>query len=134
MELSNCNRCGRLFAKVYKDICPNCLKDIEADYKLCADYLRKHRQATMTELSDDTGVSVRQITQFIREGRISVLNMPNLSYPCEVCGGFIQEGHMCESCRRRLLNDLSQAKNETESQANAVNKNSGATYRIIDKA
>lgn len=63
----------------------------------------------MHELSEETKVSPRQITQFIREGRISIYQAPNLTYDCEVCGNPIREGHMCESCRNRLVRQIQEA-------------------------
>ncbi|MCG7407993.1 flagellar protein [Paenibacillus sp. ACRRX] len=133
MELSNCYRCGKLFAKAYRNICQDCARDIEAEYTRCADYLRENRQATMIELSDETGVGTRQITQFIREGRISVANMPNLAYPCEVCGEFIRDGHMCENCRRRLMSDLERVKQDNSNANAASDKHNTGTYRISEK-
>ncbi|AOZ93232.1 TIGR03826 family flagellar region protein [Paenibacillus crassostreae] len=132
MNLGNCPRCGKLFAMNFRDICPECTKAIEGEYQLCSDFLRDHRGATMTELSEETGVAIRQITKFIREGRISVIDAPNLSYPCEVCGtAFIQEGNMCNSCRTRLTKELSNSvKNE---QAREDRDNHKAAYSALDK-
>ncbi|RUS42595.1 TIGR03826 family flagellar region protein [Cohnella sp. AR92] len=109
MDLANCPRCGRLFARHFRDICPNCYGDIEKEYETCTDFLRKNKGATITELSEETGVSVKQITRFIKEGRISLYNAPNMSYPCEVCGTLIREGNMCDNCRSRLRKDVNNA-------------------------
>ncbi|RJG24844.1 TIGR03826 family flagellar region protein [Paenibacillus thiaminolyticus] len=109
MELGNCPRCGRLFAKAFRDICPACLKEIEQEYERCVAYLREQQHASMHELSEETKVSPRQITQFIREGRISEYQAPNLAYDCEVCGNPIREGHMCEPCRTRLVRQIQEA-------------------------
>lgn len=136
MELANCYRCGRLYTKAFKEICPNCLKEIEAEYKKCVEYLRKERKASMAELSEETGVSVSQITKFIREGRISVAEFPNISYACETCGGPIREGNICENCRRRLLGDLKRSNEQQEQSAARSNdpSNRTSTYRIADKS
>lgn len=131
MELSNCPRCGRLFAKAFRDLCPACLKEIEQEYERCVAYLREKRQSAMQELSEATEVSVRQITQFIREGRISVYQAPNLTYDCEICGNPIREGHMCEACRTRLIRDMNEARKETgtdEEKSAAGNR----AYKVID--
>ncbi|GKU76828.1 TIGR03826 family flagellar region protein [Paenibacillus sp. L3-i20] len=108
MNLDNCPRCGKLFAKNFRDVCPVCIREIDNEYQLCADYLRKYKGAIIGELSDQTGVSIKQITKFIREGRISMVNAPNMSYACESCGIPIRESHICESCRKRLLKDKTQ--------------------------
>lgn len=124
MNLDNCPRCGKLFAKNFRDVCPVCMRDIDKEYQLCADYLREFKGAIITELSDQTGVSIKQITKFIREGRISMVNAPNMSYPCESCGTLIRENHICDSCRKRLdkdrnqmLEDMSRKQGEKSSQS-----------------
>ncbi|GFN32662.1 hypothetical protein PCURB6_29220 [Paenibacillus curdlanolyticus] len=76
-------------------------------YELCAQYLRENRGATIYEVSEATEVSIPQITKFIREGRISLMDAPNLGYPCETCGQMIREGNICDSCRTRLQKDIS---------------------------
>ncbi|MCM3750188.1 flagellar protein [Paenibacillus pasadenensis] len=132
MNLDNCPRCGRLFAKNFRDVCPNCIREIDREYDECRDYLRKYRGATINELSEQTNVSIRQITKFIKEGRISLLDAPNLSYPCEVCGILIREDHMCDSCRLRLRGDVQRMKDsETENKRNISVQRA---YRIKDKS
>jgi flagellar operon protein (TIGR03826 family) len=112
LNVTNCSKCGRLMVKGPRALCPNCLQEIEEQYKKCLEYLREHRGCTIVELSEATGVSVAQITKFIREGRISVMDYQNLTYDCEVCGAPIREGHMCDNCRKRLLRDLEAAKED----------------------
>jgi flagellar operon protein (TIGR03826 family) len=114
LNIANCPRCGRIFSKGIRDVCINCQKEIEQEYTRCVEFLRDNRGATIYEVSDATGVSVRQITRFIREGRISMMNMQNLSYPCESCGTLIRQGNLCEECRNRLTK---QVKKVTESAA-----------------
>ncbi|UFJ40063.1 flagellar protein [Brevibacillus humidisoli] len=103
-NLANCSRCDTLFVKKLRDVCPKCYQEIEQEYDRCAKFLRKreNRGATIYQLSDATDVSVKQITKFIREGRISVLDNPNLGYPCESCGTMIRAGNLCETCGKSL--------------------------------
>lgn len=133
MELSNCPRCGRLFGKTFRDICPACLKEIEQEYERCLAYLRENRQVSMDELCEETKVSRRQITQFIREGRISIYQAPNLAYDCEVCGNPIREGHMCESCRTRLVRQIQEAGNAKEPEKKDTASGTGA-YRAFESS
>lgn len=106
MGIDNCPRCGKLYAKNLRDLCPSCIKDLDQMYELCATYLRENRGATIYEVSDATEVSIAQITRFIREGRISLMDAPNMGYPCEMCQSVIREGNICESCRARLKKDI----------------------------
>ncbi len=134
MNLANCPRCGRLFANNFRDICPSCIKEIEEEYEKCLKYLREEKLATIQDVSDGTGVSIRQITKFIREGRISIANNPNLMYPCEVCGVLIREGNMCDSCRSRLTRDLAAAvKEESPRKPGPDDKPGSGAYSAVDK-
>lgn len=134
MNLDNCPRCGKLFAKGIREVCPVCTRDIDKEYELCANYLREFKGAIITELSDQTGVSIKQITKFIREGRISMVNAPNLSYPCESCGTLIRDGHLCDNCRNRLTKAAQDMKGNMakKEEPNDYTSNSSA-YRGLDR-
>lgn len=133
MNLGNCPKCGKLFAMNFRDMCQECSKGIENEYHLCSDYLREQKGATMAELSEATNVTIRQITKFIREGRISVIDAPNLSYPCEVCSTtFIQEGNMCPSCKARLTKELNQSLRDGQAKKDTDMNGKGA-YSAINK-
>lgn len=136
MSLDNCPRCGKLFSRTIRDVCPVCMREIDKEYELCSNYLREFKGAMITELSDQTGVSIKQITKFIREGRISMVNAPNLSYPCETCGTLIRENHLCDSCLARLAKDVRQMdrneKNKASDKDRASHTSNGA-YRGLDR-
>ncbi|MBJ6361924.1 flagellar protein [Paenibacillus sp. GCM10012307] len=114
MNLGNCPRCGKLYQLNVRNLCPDCIKEIDKEYETCADKLRKTPGLSIYELSDETGVSTKQITKFIREGRISIVNAPNMSYPCEVCGTLIRENNICMDCRQRLIKDVNSIKNRNQ--------------------
>ncbi|WP_025688181.1 TIGR03826 family flagellar region protein [Paenibacillus zanthoxyli] len=132
MNIDNCPRCGRIYIKNVIELCQSCVKELEHQYEICVKYLREHRTATIQELSDATEISIKEITRFIREGRISIANAPNMMYPCEVCGTLIREGHMCDSCRSRLTKDLMNASKEAAA-SEAPRKDSAGAYRAVDK-
>lgn len=130
MNLDNCPRCGRLFAKGIRDVCPSCMKEIDKEYQHCADFLRENKGATIHEVSDATGVSIRQISKFIREGRISIVNAPNMSYPCESCGTLIRDSHLCDDCRTRLTKAARTMKDDVAKAAQPdKTQNTGVAYR-----
>lgn len=113
MNLSYCPRCGKLFARGIREVCIACTENIEKEYEKVVEYLRKYKSATIYEVSEATGVSMKQVTKFIREGRISTDGMPNLSIACEVCGQSIREGNMCASCRSKLQRDIRNVRSDT---------------------
>lgn len=112
LNISNCPRCGKVFAVGIKDVCPACVKEIDGEFEKCIKFLRENKGATIHDLSETTNVTVKQITKFIREGRISLYNAPNMAYPCEICGMLIREGGMCDECRKRLAKDVNAAKEQ----------------------
>jgi flagellar operon protein (TIGR03826 family) len=109
-NLDNCPRCGALFVKTVRDVCQKCYQQIEKEYETCATFLRKkeNRGVDIYQLSEATGVSVKQITRFIKEGRISVRDNPNMGYPCERCGGMIRIGNLCEACAKSMRREFEQ--------------------------
>lgn len=132
MNLANCPQCGKLYVANLRGMCGNCIKDIDQQYERCNQYLREHKGTTITELSEAVDVSIKQITTFIREGRISIANAPNMGYACEVCGTVIRENNMCEPCRTRLTKDIRNAYQDEEAAKESGNTGHGA-YRIVDK-
>jgi len=111
-NIANCPRCGRVFARGARDVCVSCVKEIEREYERCVEFLREYRGATIQEVSEATEVSVKQITKFIREGRISLMNAPNLGYPCESCGTPIRTGNLCDDCRHKFTKQAEQIQQE----------------------
>lgn len=134
LNVANCPRCGKLFAKNFRDICPACVKEIDRQYEACVKYLRENRGCTIQELSDETGVPFRQIVKFIREGRISIMNAPNIFYPCEICGTQIRENTICENCRQRLAKDYSNlSEDEKRREEQRKQDQQHASYNIKDR-
>ncbi len=74
MSLSNCVRCGKLFAQIrISDMaCNDCFNLHETEFHLCKDYLIDHPAATLNELSVNTGIPMQRISSWIREGRIQI--------------------------------------------------------------
>ncbi|GED33884.1 TIGR03826 family flagellar region protein [Brevibacillus centrosporus] len=109
-KLANCSRCDALFVQAVRDICPKCYQQVEQEYELCARFLRKreNRGSNIYQVSEVTGVSVKQITKFIKEGRISIAGNPHLGYPCERCDSLIHTGNLCDSCIDSLKHDITQ--------------------------
>lgn len=129
MDLVYCPRCNKLFAKHFREVCNNCHAELEKDYERCVEHLRKNRGLNIQQLSDETEISIKQITRWVREGRISLMDAPNLTYPCEICGSLIREGNMCDSCRTRLQKDVRNAQSRSSSAAQDYRGGNGA-YQI----
>ncbi len=131
-NLVYCPRCNKLFAKHFREVCNQCHQELEKDYERCIEYLRKNKGLTIQQLSEDTEISIKQITRWIREGRISLMDAPNLTYPCEVCGTLIRESNMCDACRGRLQRDVKNAQTKTSSALQEF-RNAGTGFQIKDR-
>ena len=99
-QLDNCRICGTLFLKDYTDYCLDCYKEIEQEFERVNDFLKNenNRNANIHEVSGFTNISVKQIADFIRDGRIYAEDYPNLGYPCRHCGKLIKRQMLCNNC------------------------------------
>jgi len=112
-NISNCPKCGKVFVKSnISDICQSCVRELDLQCENVLKYLKEHRGITLQQLSDETGVPLGTIAKFMREGRISIMHAPNISYPCEVCGVEIREKSMCASCLQKLRKDYSNTRED----------------------
>lgn len=107
-KLDNCHACGRLFLKEHSDYCLNCYLEIEEEFKQIEAFLNneKNRNATIDEVTENTGISTKQVIKFIRDGRIFADDYPNLHYPCAYCGTNIKKQVLCNSCLENLSSDI----------------------------
>ncbi|OCT13214.1 flagellar protein [Paenibacillus pectinilyticus] len=133
MNVANCPRCGKIFVKGFVELCPNCMKEQELHYEKCVKYLRENKGVNINELSEATGVGIKQISKFIREGRISIYNAPNMSYPCEMCGTLIRENTICESCRQKLVKDVRNNEEDERRDEERRQQDGKVTYNIHDR-
>lgn len=114
-ELANCPQCGSLFVKTPgRSLCQACYRQEEKAFETVYRFLRKkeNRSATLHVVVEETGVSEELILKFIRQGRIQLVNFPNLGYPCERCGKMIREGRLCFSCKKDIQSQIDQMEKE----------------------
>lgn len=107
-NLSNCSRCGKVFAKTIRDVCPDCYREEEEAFKIVYRFLsqRKNREATLDEIVKATDVDEELIIKFIKENRLRSSQFPKLAYPCERCGVDIVEGRLCHNCSQDIINQV----------------------------
>lgn len=107
-RLDNCRICGQLFLKDHTDYCLDCYKGIEQEYQNVVSFLKneQNRDATIEEVSEETDVSLKQIADFIRDGRIFAGDYPNLGYPCAHCGKVIKRQVLCDVCYQQFSSDV----------------------------
>ncbi len=109
VTIANCKRCGRLFHKSGKDVCPECLREEDQLLSEIRQFLRKYPDSTIFDVADGTQVEYHVIVDFIRDGRLILRDNPNMSYPCERCGAPTMSGRLCVTCSRELANGFKEA-------------------------
>lgn len=132
-QLANCPKCNALFLKnEWHTVCQSCLKEEEKKFEAVYDFLKKqrNRQATLHQVSEETGVEEELILKFIRQKRIQLAKFPNLGYPCERCKTIIREHRYCTKCREEISKQLDPL-NHKEAVDSSDKSSSNETYYAI---
>lgn len=118
MNIDHCTRCGELYQKNLKELCQNCLRDLDKKYETIYRYVRKkeNRKATMEEIEEATGVDKEDIYRIVRLGKINLEQFPSLGYPCETvgCSNKVTKGRLCSACLESIKGDLKQMELEKQ--------------------
>ncbi|MEK8127478.1 flagellar protein [Paenibacillus filicis] len=128
LKVANCPSCGKVYQKNIRNLCHDCQFVLDSDYTRCADFLRRSHKATTAEMSEATGVSLRQIHIFIKENKLPVTYYPGLTYPCNSCGSGIRQHNLCLNCRMRLVSDIRHMREQEEKV-----KERGVGFQIRDR-
>jgi hypothetical protein len=57
------------------------------------------------ELHEKTGIPMKRIIKFIRQGRLQFANIGSVLV-CESCGEQVEEGRYCSTCKAKMLQGL----------------------------
>jgi flagellar operon protein (TIGR03826 family) len=108
MELANCSRCGKVFPKVGKRICSDCLAKDEELYKEVRKYLEENPGKTVQEVAQHCNVNPKKIYDFLKEGRLEGVSFApgSAQWQCESCGSPITAGTLCNRCRATLKSEV----------------------------
>lgn len=100
MTLTNCPKCGKVFARMSNPLCDECAKEEEELYKNVKMYLADNPDVPLEKVSEETGASKKKIIKYIKDGKIEVT--PGLSdeikLSCRKCGKPITIGGFCDGC------------------------------------
>lgn len=112
MPIANCKRCGRIFSRSRRDICSECIVQEDREFTLVRSYLRENRDADMNEIIEATQVEMDSIIQMIQDGRLILVDNPNLMYSCARCGEPTQSGRYCSKCSEELVQGFASASSD----------------------
>ncbi len=108
MNIKNCPKCRKIFSPmVGQVICSDCIKEEEEEFEKVKGYLRENRGAGINIVSDETGVSIKKILKYLREGRLEITDEMVDFLKCEKCGISIKSGQYCRNCLEKVSKDLS---------------------------
>lgn len=109
MNVRNCSRCGKIYAYDGFNICTQCRREDEKDFKKIKEYIDENPGAAIAEVSEETQVDTRKIMDFLRQGRLEIEDEANLILPCERCGAAIKTGRFCEKCTMEMQKEFKQS-------------------------
>ncbi|SHI61841.1 flagellar operon protein TIGR03826 [Geosporobacter subterraneus DSM 17957] len=124
-DIRNCIKCGRIFQyDGFNKKCDRCRKDEEEDFKKVKEYLYDNPGATITEVSEETGVEEDLILKYLRQGRLEITSEGgSLVLDCERCGRAIRTGKFCDQCAEEMARELKGAfKPKEKEKQTVVNK------------
>lgn len=113
-ELRNCPVCGKIFVKLVRNLCPDCIENEEQEFFQVREYLKDNAGASVEDITGYTGINEKKVLRWMREGRIEyTLHYGGASLTCDSCDAEINVGHLCAKCASNLankLNSISKAK------------------------
>ena len=71
MAYQVCKICGSMFEKNGREYCEDCFAENEKEYNLVLDYIEKHPNHTILDITTDTKVPLKSINRFVEEGSVS---------------------------------------------------------------
>jgi len=106
LMVAHCPECGKVFQKNSRNLCADCAVLLDKQMSAVERFLLHNRFATTEELADATELTPNKIRTWIRKGKLSILNYPNLADRCDLCLAPIRRGHLCVPCSMRINEDI----------------------------
>lgn len=120
MDVRNCKRCGRVFQYKGNPVCNHCLMQEEEDFHKVRDYIADNPNSSSVDISMATGVELKTIIRFLREGRLEFEKIVDSGLTCERCGIEISSGRYCKACAAEIQADLAGASQQLGDSRGAV--------------
>jgi ribosomal protein L32 len=131
MPLSNCAKCGSVFSRAGKPVCPKCVRKEEADFERAVQWLQEHPGRGIRELSVATGIDERDILKWARENRLALRDMSEF-VKCKKCGEPVSVGIFCDRCKidfsKTVSEELKAMKEGTVAAERSLSPDKGMHY------
>lgn len=109
-DLRNCPECGKVFVKISKNLCPDCIEKDEKAFEEVRAYLKDYPGASVEEICGATGVEEKKVLKWIREGQIEVcFREGGRVLTCKGCGVPVTSGNFCARCAKDLSSQIETA-------------------------
>ena len=131
MNLKNCPACGKMYVQNSFGICESCKAKEEDGFNAIRDYIENNSNCTLGELSMATGVSIRKIMGYIREGRLLASDGMAGEITCKACGVPVIKGNFCDDCAVKLNKGIKGLYEDREEKTDT--KRTGIKMNIKDK-
>lgn len=137
MAVRQCLRCRSIFNYIRGDVlCPKCKDEEEKQFKVVRKFLRQYPKSTIHQTVNETGVNVKLINKYLREGRLEISDDSPIGIDCSRCGQMIKSGMYCPSCAAEVKQELNSAVNNVKKlKDDNVNfsQNKGAKMHFLNK-
>ena len=107
--------------------CPECGEIEYDDFGKIRKFLDEHGPTPAIEISEGTGVTVKKINNFLRQGRMEIAEGSGEYIRCEMCGTSIKFGRVCPECAM-MLNKSKNMKGVSLSEIGEKPKSRGAMH------
>ncbi len=134
MDVRNCKRCGKIYNYMGSAVCNNCLQQEQEDFDKIREYLFKNPNSSTAEVSEATGIELKVISRFLKEGRLEadyIRMSDDSALTCEKCGKPVNSGRFCEKCVREMQTDFSKAAKPVSQQPRGINPGKVHTFEHI---
>ena len=68
-----CKRCGGILLNGRRNYCEKCVVKNKEDLKIVREYIETHKHPTIMEISLDTGISLKIISNLVKNESLSII-------------------------------------------------------------
>ena len=131
MNVKNCPGCRKMYVPNALGMCEACMVKEEEGFVAIRDFIEENNSCTLGELSKATGVPIKKILGYIREGRLMPTPGMANEVTCKTCDEPITKGNFCDACTIKLNKDIQGLYGDREEKMEV--KRTGIKMHIKDK-